>query len=49
MSFRFPSDEWIVELSRQLNQSPSYERSAKDWEGDFLFVVQPDDRFPETA
>ena len=49
MSFRFPSDEWIVELSRQLNRSPSYESSARDWEGDFLFVVQPDDRFPETA
>lgn len=48
MAFRFPSDEWIKELSRMLNASESYERSAKDWEGDFLFVVQADAAYPET-
>ncbi len=42
MSFKFPSDEWIKELSRQLNTSAAYEQSAKDWEGDFIFVVEPD-------
>ena len=46
---RFPSDEWIKELSRQLNASESYERSAKDWEGDFWFLVEPDESYPETA
>ena len=46
---RFPSDEWIKELSRQLNASESYERSAKDWEGDFWFLVEPDASYPETA
>lgn len=49
MAFRFPSDEWIKELSRMLNASESYERSAKDWEGDFLFVVQADTACPETT
>jgi len=49
MPHRFPSDEWIVELSRLLNESPSYESSAKDWEGDFIFVVEPDDHCPEPA
>lgn len=49
MAFRFPSDEWIRELSRTLNASETYERSAKDWEGDFVFIVQADTTYPETT
>jgi hypothetical protein len=49
MAFKFPSDEWIKELSRQLNASEAYEKSAKDWEGDFIFVVEPDEAYPQTA
>ncbi|MGD8996790.1 MAG: SCP2 sterol-binding domain-containing protein [Anaerolineae bacterium] len=49
MMFKFPSDEWIEELSHRLNQSESYERSAKDWEGDFVFVIEPDETFDDTA
>lgn len=49
MQYRFPSDEWIKELSRQLNASEAYERSAKDWEGDFLFIIEADDVLRETA
>lgn len=49
MAFKFPSDEWIKELSAQLNASESYERSAKDWEGDFIFVVEPDESYDGTA
>jgi putative sterol carrier protein len=49
MAFTFPSDAWIKELSRRLNESESYERSAKDWEGDFVFVVDPDEEYDETA
>ncbi len=41
MMFKFPSDEWIKELSRQLNASESYEKSASNWEGDFIFIVEP--------
>ena len=41
MLFRFLSNEWIVQLSRLLNESPSYESSAKDWEGELVFVVEP--------
>lgn len=48
MTFSFPSDAWIKELSAQLNASSSYEASAKDWEGDFLFIVEADDAYPET-
>jgi putative sterol carrier protein len=49
MANKFPTDEWINVLSDQLNASESYQRSAKDWEGDFIFVVEPDDTYPETA
>ncbi|HHN93922.1 MAG TPA: sterol carrier protein [Anaerolineae bacterium] len=49
MAFRFPSDEWIKELSRQLNASEAYEKAARDWEGDFIFVVEPDDAYPKTT
>jgi putative sterol carrier protein len=45
----FPTDEWIKDLSRRLNESDSYERSAKDWEGDFVFIVEPDGSYPETT
>jgi putative sterol carrier protein len=49
MGIKFPSDEWIKELSRQLNASDSYEKSAKDWEGDFVFIIEPDDAYDTTA
>jgi putative sterol carrier protein len=49
MAYKFPSDGWIKELSSLLNQSESYLRSAKDWEGDFIFVVNPDDVYDGTA
>lgn len=49
MPFPFPSDEWIKELSRRLNDSEDYEKSAKDWEGDFVFVVEPDEAYDDEA
>lgn len=49
MAFKFPSDAWIKELKNRLNESASYERSAKDWEGDFTFVVEADEAYSETA
>jgi putative sterol carrier protein len=49
MAYLFPGDEWIKELSSQLNASESYARSAKDWEGDFVFVVEPDQAYADAA
>ena len=49
MVHKFPSDAWIKALCEELNASESYQRSAKDWEGDFIFIAEPDDTFPETA
>jgi putative sterol carrier protein len=45
----FPTDAWIKDLSRRLNESESYERSARDWEGDFVFVVEPDGSCADTT
>ncbi len=45
MAIRFDTDEWIKAVSQQLNDSKDYEASAKDWEGDFIFVVEPDESY----
>ena len=44
---KFPSDEWIKIFKDELNKSKSYEEVAKDWEGDFLFIVTPDEELKE--
>ena len=49
MAHKFPSDEWIKALRDKLNASDSYQRSAKDWEGDFIFIIDPDEAYPEAA
>ncbi len=49
MAIEFPSDAWIKELSRHLNASKGYEQSARNWEGDFAFVVEPDAAYDDTA
>jgi putative sterol carrier protein len=49
MPIKFPSDEWIKALSAEINGSDSYAIAAAAWEGDFLFVVQPDASYLETA
>jgi putative sterol carrier protein len=49
MAVKFPSDEWVKEFASQLNASEAYAKSAKDWEGDFIFVAEADSAFPETG
>jgi putative sterol carrier protein len=44
---KFPSDEWIKIFKEKLNQSKSYKEVAKDWEGDFLFIITPDEELKE--
>ena len=38
----FPSKEWISLFKEKLNINAAYKDAAKDWEGDFLFVITPD-------
>jgi len=40
---RFPSEEWITLFKEALNKNAAYKEAAKDWEGDFLFVITPDE------
>lgn len=40
---KFFSQEWIEEYVKAINESEDYEKAAKGWEGDFLFVVEPDE------
>ena len=41
MSIPFPSDEWIKAMMVDLNGSQAYEDSARTWEGDFYFIIEP--------
>ena len=41
MAIPFPSDVWVKAMMADLNQSETYAAAAKNWEGDFLFIVQP--------
>jgi putative sterol carrier protein len=39
---QFGSPEWVQALHEELNKSPAYEDAARNWEGDFYFVVDPE-------
>jgi len=41
MAHKFPSDPWVKALMEDLNNSAAYAEAAKNWEGDFYFVVEP--------
>lgn len=49
MGFKFPSDEWVKEFARLMNASKAYEESGKDWEGDWIFIVEADEAYPKTV
>lgn len=40
---KFPSAEWIEEFHKILNENKAYQEAAKNWEGDFLFIITPDE------
>jgi putative sterol carrier protein len=49
MAIKFPSDEWIKELSEKLNASETYAQAAATWEGDNIFIILPDADYPGTT
>ena len=51
MVYDFPSDEWIKAFMNTLNgeQGKAYQKVAEKWEGDFLFVVEKDEKFTDTT
>jgi putative sterol carrier protein len=44
---QFPSDEWIKALMEKVNESDAYREAARDWEGDFYFIVNAGQGVPE--
>jgi putative sterol carrier protein len=51
MAITFPSEEWIQEYQRRLNENEEYDEKGAGWgvgfNGDFIFHLRPDDRLPE--
>ena len=43
----FATDAWIKQLGAECNKSEAYREAAKNWEGDFYFIVEPDDQVQE--
>lgn len=46
---QFPSYSWLKSLEEKLNNDEQYSRIAKDWEGDLLFVIDPDHAYDNAA
>lgn len=42
MPIPFASEAWIKALQEEINHSEPYRAAAKNWEGDFFFVVTAD-------
>ena len=40
----FGTDAWIKQLGVECNRSEAYREAAKNWEGDFYFIVDPDEQ-----
>jgi len=49
MAIPFPSDDWIKKLMEDLNQNTSYLEAAKNWEGDFVFYIEPGGSLNQTV
>ena len=43
MGYLFPSEEWLQALVEVLNTDSRYAEVAKNWEGDMLVIIEPDD------
>ncbi len=47
MSAQFPSLEWLQGLEKKLNSDEKYAQVAKNWEGDILFLIEPEGNLEE--
>jgi putative sterol carrier protein len=48
MAIKFPSNEWLQALKDKLNNDKNYARIAKDWEGDIMFNIEPEEPLQTT-
>lgn len=44
---KFATDEWAKAFMESINGSEPYAQAAKTWEGDFYFVVDAGEQYPE--
>lgn len=42
MTLIFPSKDWLDALLHELNNNEVYRDAAKNWEGDFYFIIEPE-------
>jgi len=49
MALYFPSDAWVKAFMVEINNSPAYAEAAKNWEGDFYFVIEPGGTLDKTV
>lgn len=42
VSAQFPSADWLGELEEKLNTDDKYAQIAKKWEGDLIFIIEPE-------
>ncbi len=45
----FPSDAWIKAMMEDLNRSQAYLDAARNWEGDFYFIIEPAGKLEKTV
>lgn len=45
----FATEAWIQQFHDEVNSSEAYRQAAKNWEGDFYFVVEPEGSLTEAA
>jgi len=43
----FPGEAWIEMLKEKLNGDEKYAQIARNWEGDLLFLIEPDELLSE--
>jgi putative sterol carrier protein len=43
----FGTQDWLDSFANALNNNESYAEAAKDWEGDFYFLVTPGGNYPD--
>lgn len=42
----FATDAWAKAFMESINESEAYSQAAKNWEGDFYFIVEADENYP---
>jgi len=43
----FPTEEWVQAFIDKLNTDEQYAEIAQKWEGDFYFIIEPDEGLEE--